>query len=316
MRGDLLFVSGTKLEGWGSFMPGTETRATAGTAPLVAYILKQRSVAFRIFLMLLVIGIATGVRALFGMVFPRTGFFSFYYPAVMIVTILAGWEFGIITIVLSVIVSTSLFLAPAMNIEAPTFTQTFSIVSFVCAALLQLALAGWLRTVLKQMERNENRYCQLVKATSGIVWTTDAQGKVEEPQAGWTEITGMTWPSYRGRGWAKIVHEDDRGKLVFDSGDIDPSGAYHTELRIKHVATGGWRWFAARAVPIRDASGNIREWITTFSDIHSRKLAGDRREIVIGELRHRLKNFSPSLGLSRRVRGRAMSRWWTTISPN
>lgn len=272
-------------------MPDTETRLTRGTAPLVAYILKQRSIAFRIFLLLLIVGAATGVRGLFGLFLPHVGFFSFYYPAVMIVTILAGWRFGLLAIALSIVVSTSLFLAPAQTLTTPVL----SIISFSCAALLQLLLAQWLRTVLKQMERNENRFRQLVAATSAIVWTTDENGEVEEPQGGWTELTGMTWPSYRGRAWTNIVHAEDRAKVTFDAGNIDSSGAYHTEIRIKHTQT-GWRWFAMRAVPIRDSSGNIREWITTISDVHARKLAGDRREIVIGELRHRLKNLFTVIG--------------------
>lgn len=267
-------------------MPDTETRLTRGTAPLVAYILKQRSIAFRIFLLLLIVGGATAVRGLFGLLLPHVGFFSFYYPAVMIVTILAGWKFGLLAIALSMVVSTSLFLAPAPNLTAPTL----SIIAFGCAALLQLLLAQWLRTVLKQMERNENRFRQLVAATSAIVWTTDEKGEVEEPQAGWTELTGMTWPSYRGRAWTNIVHAEDRAKVAFDAENINSSGAYHTEVRIKH-AQAGWRWFAVRAVPIRDAGGNIREWISTISDVHVRKLAGDRSEMVIGELRHRLKNL-------------------------
>ncbi|HEY4123017.1 MAG TPA: HWE histidine kinase domain-containing protein [Rhizomicrobium sp.] len=282
-------------------MPGldkfaNEARPGAGSAPLIAYVLKQRSIAFRIFLLVLIVALATGVRAIFGIVVPNTGFFAFYFPAVMITTILAGWEMGVLSIAASVAVATWLFMAPAMQFAPPNFSQSFSIASFVGAALLQTALAQWLRNVLKQMERNENRYRQLVNATSGIVWTTDADGMVEEPQPGWIELTGVGWPDYRGRAWTESVHEEDRGKLVFDMWNIDTTGAYHAEIRIWNAPSRDWRWFAARAVPIRDTSGNLREWITTITDVHARKLARDRREMVIGELRHRLKNLFTVIG--------------------
>lgn len=289
-----------------SDLAANEARPGAGSAPLMAYILKQRSIAFRIFILVLIVALATAVRALFGLVAPNGGFFAFYFPAVMIVTILTGWEMGLLSIALSVAVATWLFMAPAMKIVPPTFSQSLAIASFVGAALLQTALAQGLRTVLKQMERNENRYRQLVNATSGIVWTTDAQGSVEEPQPGWIEITGVSWPDYRGRAWTDSVHEEDRGKLVFDTWNVDATGSYHTEVRIWHAPTSDWRWFGARAVPIRDHSGNLREWITTITDTHERKLARDRREMVIGELRHRLKNLFTvigSLAQSSRPRG-------------
>jgi two-component sensor histidine kinase len=38
-------------------------------------------------------------------------------------------------------------------------------------------------------------------------------------------------------------------------------------------------------------SGGGHDWVTSLHDIHQHKIASDRREIVIGELRHRLKNL-------------------------
>ncbi|HVZ70154.1 MAG TPA: HWE histidine kinase domain-containing protein [Rhizomicrobium sp.] len=286
--------------------PGNETRANGGSAPLVAYVLKQRSTAFRIFLLVVAVAAMTLVRAVFGLIFPNAGFFSFYFPAVMIVTIMAGWQMGLACVGLSVVISTWLFMTPAISLGPHSTAQWLTIASFVVAAALQVGLAQWLRSVLQQMERNENRYRQLVSATSGIVWTTDAAGNVEEPQPGWLEITGIGWPDYAGRAWMQSIHEDDRGRLLFQSWDTDATGAHHAEVRIRHAPSGEWRWFAIRAVPIRDTSGNPREWVTIITDIHERKLARDRRELVIGELRHRLKNLFTvigSLAQSSRPRG-------------
>jgi len=274
----------------------SEIRSGSGSAPLVAYILKQRGIAFRIFLLVLFVGLATVVRSAFWLLIPNTGFFAFYFPAIMVVTILAGWEMGLASIVLSILLSLWLFLASAMTISPPNFSQSLDIVVFVIAAVLQVALAQWLRNVLNQMERNENRYRQLVNATTGIVWTTDAEGRVQEPQPGWIEITGVGWPDYRGRAWTRSVHEEDRGKLVFDTWSVDETGSYHAEIRLWHAPSADWRWFSARAVPIRDSGGHAHEWITTITDVHERRLARERREMVIGELRHRLKNLFTVIG--------------------
>lgn len=292
----LLFVGWTKRMPKSQDAPAAEIRSDGPGAPLVAYIIKQRSTAFHIFLLVLAVAAMTIARGLFGLLFPTAGFFSFYFPAVMIVTILAGWQMGIASIVLSVVVATWLFMTPAQAFGIPSTSQSLSIASFIVAALLQVALAQWLRSVLQQMERNENRYRQLVSATSGIVWVTDAAGQVEEPQPGWREVTGVAWPDYAGHSWMQSVHEEDRSKLMFQSWDTDASAAHHAEIRIRHAPTGQWRWYAVRAVPIRDTSGNTREWITILTDIHERKLARDNRELVIGELRHRLKNLFTVIG--------------------
>lgn len=271
-------------------------RAGAGSAPLVAYILKQRSLAFRIFLLIVVVAAMTAVRGVFGLVVPHVGFFAFYFPAVMIVTILTGWQMGLVCIAVSAAVATWLFMAPELALAPPTFSQSLNIASFVGAAGLQVIVAQWLRSVLQQMERNENRYRQLVSATSGIVWTTDADGSVEEPQPGWSEITGVRWPNYGGDRWSQSIHEEDRERLVFKSWTVDSPEAHSAEIRIWHAPSNDWRWFAARAVPINDTSGNPREWVTIITDTHERKLARDRREMVIGELRHRLKNLFTIIG--------------------
>ncbi|MFI2757206.1 HWE histidine kinase domain-containing protein, partial [Streptococcus suis] len=53
-----------------------------------------------------------------------------------------------------------------------------------------------------------------------------------------------------------------------------------------------------RALPIRDADGNITRWFGTCTDIHEQKLLMEQREIVSQELSHRIKNiFSVINGL-------------------
>jgi two-component sensor histidine kinase len=44
-------------------------------------------------------------------------------------------------------------------------------------------------------------------------------------------------------------------------------------------------------VPLVGDHGEVEEWISILTDIHDRKMAGEQREVVIGEGRHRLKNL-------------------------
>src|SRR6185295_4414182 len=51
-----------------------------------------------------------------------------------------------------------------------------------------------------------------------------------------------------------------------------------------------WRWFGVRTVVIAGPRG-FDDRIITFADVHERRLARERQELVTGDLRHRLKNL-------------------------
>jgi len=100
----------------------------------------------------------------------------------------------------------------------------------------------------------------------------------------------MTWEEYRGHGWIDAIHPDDRDQLPLQ-GPPNEGTAYRLELRIREGATGEWRWHRLRTLPMRGPDGEIREWIGTLDDIHDGTAEAERREIVVSELRHRLKNL-------------------------
>ncbi len=261
-------------------------------AGLMGYLIRQRSLAFRFLVLIFFLAGATLGRAIADtMIPPNIGIFAFYFPAVLLISILAGWQFGLLAILLSIVLTARLFLPQQLGGTTPAMQHYLIGLLFTVAASSQVALGQWLRSAMTIMVQAENRYRQLVTATSGIVWMTDADGQVHKPQTGWPEITGMQWPDYKGYMWIKCVHKDDRDRLKPDPIQIDENGQYQTEFRLWHAPTKDWRWFSSKCVPLRNANGVVREWITTLTDIHERKLAGERRELMIGELRHRLKNL-------------------------
>ena len=270
-------------------------RADDNRPSVIASILKPRPLWYRMLLLLVIIGAATALRFATGIV-TNGAPFAFYFPAVMAVTILSGWRMGAASLLLSIVCGTFLFLLPPSTADFPTPGQWVSIGIFTLAASLQIAIAQWLRNALRELERSENRYRQLASATAGVVWTTDAEGRVHAPQSGWTELTGVTWPGYRDHAWITSIHEDDRGKVLPDVAMIAENGFHQAEFRMWTAKDDDWRWYTARTVPILDSRGHVREWVTTITDIHERRLAREQRELLIGELRHRLKNLFTVIG--------------------
>lgn len=226
-------------------------------------------------------GTATLVRAAIGIWVPEVVPFATFFPAVAIAGLVGGFWPGFWTLVLSILAGL-LFFMDAGSIQALTVAQVTSAALFAASAALELVLAITLRDLFWQSRRNENRYRALVEASANTVSVFDPTGVFREPQRGWERLSGMTWPSYSGMGWLDAVHPDDRKKLALTD---------TVEVRIREAASNDWRWFSVRAVPLLDADGKVEEIVASLRDVTDRKALEERRELLLGDLRHRLTNF-------------------------
>src|SRR5207253_2013130 len=52
---------------------------------------------------------------------------------------------------------------------------------------------------------------------------------------------------------------------------LETSEPYEIEYRLKEGQTGAYRWFLARAMPVRDETGQIVKWFGTCTDIDEQK---------------------------------------------
>ena len=119
----------------------------------------------------------------------------------------------------------------------------------------------------------EERFRSLVMATSQIVWTCTADGRVEEDSPTWRAFTGQNYEEWREFGWLDALHPDDREPTrALWSACVAARSVFQTEYRILCV-DGGYRWTAVKGLPILDAHGAVREWIGANTDIHDMVMA-------------------------------------------
>jgi PAS domain S-box-containing protein len=258
-------------------------------APLIASAggkFKPDSLLFRFTILALGLGAATALRAAAGPVIPGVPF-AFYYPAILVVALLCGWRFGALALLLGLAIAWYLFVPPEMHFALPTQMQWISLVAMAAVGIIIIALTEALRVALSRAYTTGARYRELLGVTSGIVIVTPPSGLVLEPQHGWSEVTGMAWPDYGGLNWLSSIHGDDQNLLK----EGRPARMHQTDIRIWNREDNDWRWFNMRAVPLTNAKGEVTGWMSAFSDVHERKLARERQEIMLGEHRHRLKNL-------------------------
>ena len=219
---------------------------------------------------------------------PELVSYSSYLPAVAIAALFAGGWAGLATLTLGLL-GNYLAFAP-IGETTPSRVQIAAAVLFALSGFVQLIFAVLLRETLWQVRRSETRHRALLQALTEIVWESDASGGGLERQPSWEALTGMSWPDYKGLGWLKAVHPEDRSVII----PKNPAAAeqlYIADARLRDQKANDWRWFRIRALPLQGESGSVERWIGSLDDIHEERMVSERRELMIGELRHRLKNL-------------------------
>ncbi len=122
--------------------------------------------------------------------------------------------------------------------------------------------------------RHDDRYRSLAALLDQVVWTADATGAFVEPQSSWEAYTGQRWKDHRGFGWVDALHPEDRERVLAEwAPAIAGRNVWETQGRIWHGRARTWRWFVARATPLLDDGGAVREWIGTVADVEDQPRA-------------------------------------------
>lgn|GEM_PF-2543675 len=129
------------------------------------------------------------------------------------------------------------------------------------------------KRIQDDLAHSERRFRALVDASAQIFWTTSADGRVNEDSLSWRAFTGQSFEQYKEFGSLEALHPDDRDRAVREWSQSKATNMpYKSEVRIRHVS-GEWRWFAVRAVQLRNSDGSLQGWVGMNSDITERKLA-------------------------------------------
>jgi PAS domain S-box-containing protein len=105
-----------------------------------------------------------------------------------------------------------------------------------------------------------------------IIFSRQADGTRDYISSRFYEYTGAPAGTAVGFGWMEYLHPDDKKQSLEEWMECVKSGkAYESEYRIRGVDL-QYRWFRARAVPLRNVDGSIIKWYGSCSDIHDSKM--------------------------------------------
>lgn len=146
-------------------------------------------------------------------------------------------------------------------------------------------------------KEREAYFQSMADAVPELLWTAGPDGAADFLNGRWQEYTGLAAADSRGSGWAKAVHPNDlsetqeRWKTALRTGN-----PFDVEQRLLGK-DGKFRWFLARANPIRTAAGEIIKWCGICTNIESQKVNEQILEEQILERTMQLANVNDQLQL-------------------
>lgn len=152
-----------------------------------------------------------------------------------------------------------------------------------------LADAGTaLRDRAAMLVASEARYRELSDAMPQLVWTADAEGRIDHYNR---QRAGYFGADARSGNWIAMIHPDDleptRTAWRAALGTGEP---FEIEHRLR-LADGRWHWHLSRALPQRDAAGRVIRWFGTATDVNTNKQREHEAEYLLREVNHRSKNL-------------------------
>ncbi len=148
------------------------------------------------------------------------------------------------------------------------------------------------------LRESEWRFRELAEAMPQIVWTARPDGHIDYYNERWSEFAGLPDGTIGDDSWKPVLHPDDLERTQARWSESVRSGApFDIEYRFWDRRRGEYRWFLARALAARDASGRVVRWHGTCTDISDQKRAEEvllevdrRKNDFLAMLAHELRN--------------------------
>jgi PAS domain S-box-containing protein len=141
----------------------------------------------------------------------------------------------------------------------------------------------------QQLKEREEKFRLLADSMPQHIWTADTAGNLNYFNQSVYDYSGLTPEQINTDGWIQIVHPEDREKNITEwLNSVSTGKDFLFEHRFRRY-DGEYRWQLSRAIPQRDAAGNIQMWVGTSTDIQEIKEQDQQKDFFISMASHELK---------------------------
>jgi PAS domain S-box-containing protein len=124
-----------------------------------------------------------------------------------------------------------------------------------------------------ELKKSEEKFRSLGACSPIGIFLTDTNGFCTYSNPCHQKIYGLEETDILGEGWARVIHSEDRERVLNDWYKISSAGGeYNDEFRII-TPDGTERWIYVHSSPMRSDNGNVIGHVGTIEDITQRKKA-------------------------------------------
>lgn len=122
---------------------------------------------------------------------------------------------------------------------------------------------------------SEERFEMIAESIPQLVWTTRQDGVYEYFNQRWMNYTGVTLDQMtKDWDWSALIHPEDHERTLERwKHSLATGEPYDAEYRFLRARDKKYRWFLAKALPLRNRQGQIVRWFGTCTDIEDQKQA-------------------------------------------
>jgi len=159
--------------------------------------------------------------------------------------------------------------------------KPFSSEELLARVYAQINAAGIRERATSDLRASEERFRTLTASLPYIVLEASPDGAVSFLSDEYAAYTGSTPESGYGSGWTHVVAPDEVDGVRQKWAAAVRSGDTFVDQFCLRRYDGTYRFFAARALPQRDAEGAVSRWIGTIADVHDQRRAAREREFLL-----------------------------------
>jgi len=220
--------------------------------------------------------------------------------AVLTAAVTGGIGPGLVATALSAAIGAFAFMEPRGRMAVPGFVGALHLTVFVGVSVVICFLSQRLERVTarasrfrqanartrERYERDLRESREQLRAIANtmpqFVWSARADGYFDYYNERWYEYTGMPRTPDQGKSWPAHIHPDDRGRAEETwRRSLQTGEPLDLEYRVRRGTDGSYRWFMARALPIRNERHDVTRWFGTCTDIDERRRLDEEREKLL-----------------------------------
>jgi len=164
--------------------------------------------------------------------------------------------------------------AGAMDYLPKEQVTAYSLPHIVRNAMERFRMQQRIEEQAAALEQSGQRYQLLLEAMPQMVWTANAEGRVEYANRRLLDYAGVRVEDTASLKFDQFVHPEDQEQTIHSWQRAMESGApFESEHRLRQATDGTYRWHLVRAVPMRGAAGQVTNWLGTCTEIENQKQA-------------------------------------------